>query len=149
MSAENSLRIRRLEAVDTDRLVEIWFEASCQAHHFLPLEMLEQQRDLIRKVYLPRAETWVAVCKGKPAGFVSLLDCHIGGLFIDPAMQGSGIGRRLVDHASRDRSPLTVEVYEENAPALAFYKHLDFVAVGRRPLDDNGLPHPLIRMKRG
>lgn len=147
MSPDNILHIRHMAPADTDRLVEIWFNASRQAHHFLPLDMLQEQRALIRDIYLPKAETWVAILDEVTVGFISMLGCHIGGLFVDPEMQRRKVGRRLVDHARAEGGPLTVEVYEENGPALAFYGRVGFVPVDRRSIDDLGLPHPLIKME--
>jgi putative acetyltransferase len=43
---------------------------------------------------------------------------------------------------------LTVDVNEQNEPARRFYEALGFVAAGRSPLDDNGLPYPILHLRR-
>ncbi|HEV7308949.1 GNAT family N-acetyltransferase [Ensifer sp.] len=132
--------IRAYEAADMEDLSAIWFEASTTAHAFVGEARLREQRVLIETVYLPKAETWVATRNGAPAGFVSLLDDFIGGLFVSPRHQGAGIGRLLVAHALQLKGQLRLEVYTANAQAHAFYANLGFEELSRRPNDDEGLP---------
>lgn len=132
--------IRAYRAADMEELSAIWFEASITAHAFVGEARLREQRVLIETVYLPNAETWVATRGGEPAGFVSLLDDFIGGLFVSPRHQGAGIGRMLVSHALQLKGQLRLEVYTANAQAYAFYENLGFEEQSRRSEDDEGLP---------
>ncbi|AKU24663.1 GNAT family N-acetyltransferase [Massilia sp. MB5] len=141
------LQIRAFEAGDTGRLSEIWFEASRRAHAFLGEARLDGQRTLIEEVYLPNAETWVACLAGAPVGFIGLVDCFVGGMFVDPDRQGSGIGRALAAHALALKGQLELEAYAENRAACAFYRHLGFEEISRRPEDDDGLPFEVILMR--
>lgn len=133
---------------DRDRVLEVWLTASRHGHAFLGEAALRGQLGLVRDVYLVRAETRVAVCRGDILGFIGLLDAFIGGLFVDPAAHRAGIGRALILDAAARRGALTVEVYAANAAALAFYGRLGFVETGRRPLDDEGRPWPLVHLER-
>jgi len=132
--------IRAYRAADLEELSAIWFEASITAHAFVGEARLREQRLLIETVYLPNAETWVAIRDGEPAGFVSLLDDFIGGLFVSPRHQGAGIGRLLVSHALQLKGQLRLEVYTANSQAYAFYENLGFEEQSRRSEDDEGLP---------
>lgn len=132
--------IRAYRAADLEELSAIWFEASITAHAFVGEARLREQRLLIETVYLPNAETWVAIRGGEPAGFVSLLDDFIGGLFVSPRHQGAGIGRLLVSHALQLKGQLRLEVYTANSQAYAFYENLGFEEQSRRSEDDEGLP---------
>lgn len=134
------LMIRAYRAADLEELSAIWFEASITAHAFVGEARLREQRLLIETVYLPNAETWVAIRGGEPAGFVSLLDDFIGGLFVSPRHQGAGIGRLLVSHALQLKGQLRLEVYTANSQAYAFYENLGFEEQSRRSEDDEGLP---------
>ena len=134
------LMIRAYRAADLEELSAIWFEASITAHAFVGEARLREQRLLIETVYLPNAETWVAIRDGEPAGFVSLLDDFIGGLFVSPRQQGAGIGRLLVSHALQLKGQLRLEVYTANSQAYAFYENLGFEEQSRRSEDDEGLP---------
>ncbi|MCC5970877.1 MAG: GNAT family N-acetyltransferase [Pararhodobacter sp.] len=127
-------------ATDIEKLSDIWFDASLRAHPFIGEQRLMEQRQLIKDKYLPEAETWVALRLGKPAGFISLLDTFIGGIFVAPDQQGQGIGRKLIAFAMERKGQLALEVYTRNTQAVAFYTALGFREVSRRPTDDEGHP---------
>ncbi len=134
------ITIRAYEAADLEKLSALWFEASLIAHMFIGEARLREQRALVETVYLPRAETWVAVHGGEPVGFISLMEDFIGGLFVSPRHQGGGVGRRLVQHATQLKGELRLEAYTANTQAFAFYKALGFEELSRRTEDDQGLP---------
>ncbi|MGP9819852.1 GNAT family N-acetyltransferase [Salinarimonas sp. NSM] len=143
------MTIRPYDAVrDADACLAVWRAASRSGHPFLGETALAADAVLVRDVYLPKAEIAVAEEEGRLVGFVALLDAVVGGLFVDPAHHGSGIGRALVLHAAERKGALDVEVYEANAGARAFYARLGFVEAGRRETDDQGRPHPLLRLRR-
>jgi ribosomal protein S18 acetylase RimI-like enzyme len=142
------LHIRAFLPEDTTRLVAIWRAASEKGHPFLAREQLDIQATLVADHYLPLANTHVALLSGEIVGFISLLDQTIGGLFVDPNHHGTGIGRHLVDHASRLHPRLELEVYALNESARRFYDRLGFIETGRRPTDDSGLPFELIKLVR-
>lgn len=139
--------IRAYRPEDQARLSAIWFAASSQAHAFLGVDCLNRQRQLIEETYLAAAETWVACRDGRPLGFIGLLDDFIGGLFVDPAEQGLGVGRALVAHALALKGSLQLEVYASNPGAQAFYQRLGFLEYGRQAEDGEGLPFEVVRMR--
>ena len=134
-------------AVDTEKLSDIWLDASLEAHSFIGERRLLEQRRLIEETYLPVAETWVACHQGEPIGFISLLDDFIGGLFVAPGQQGRGVGRKLIAHALERKGKLSLEVYVENRQAVRFYTGLGFTEVSRRPTDDDGFPFENARLQ--
>lgn len=133
-------------ATDTSQLSRIWLEASRIAHPFIGERRLLQQQMLIEEKYLPSAETWVAVIDDEPAGFISLLDTFVGGIFVAPDRQGLGIGRTLIAHAMRLKGELTLEVYTSNEQAVRFYTSLGFKELSRRGIDDEGYPFENARL---
>lgn len=145
-----SLTIRPLVAGDTPALSRIWRDASEQAHGFFSHQQLADQQGLVETVYLASSETWVASQGNEPFGFIGLLPdergAFVGGLFVSPTAQGQGIGRALIDHALALKSGLRLEVYEANIQARGFYARLGFRETGRREVDDNGLPFPLLKL---
>lgn len=132
---------------ETTTLSQIWLDACLIAHSFIGKQRLIEQRSLIEDQYLPHSETWVATIDGAPAGFISLLDSFVGGLFVAPQMQGRGIGRRLIDHAMGLRGELDLDVYVLNAAAMRFYRQIGFQEVSRRAVDDEGLPFEKARLR--
>lgn len=143
-----SLAIRRYEPADLNEMARIWLEASRVGHPFLDAAVLQRQFELVRDIYLPQAETWVAYDGTAPVGFIGLLDNFIGGLFVDPVKHGTGAGRALVEHAAALKGPLNVDVYALNVAALGFYRRLGFIERSRLPTDAEGLPFELFRMAR-
>lgn len=139
--------IRRCGPRDREAVLEVWDEASRIAHAFLPEDFFAREREAIRSAYLPKAETWVLEDGGRVAGFISLLDDFVGGLFVRPGLQGRGIGRRLLDHARATRPRLEVEVFEANATGRAFYEAYGFAVVDARQHRETG--HTLLRMRLG
>ena len=129
-------------AADSEKLSNIWYDASIKAHPFIGEPRLVEQRKLIEKEYLPKAETWVGSCSGEPVGFISLLDGIVGGIFISPDRQGLGIGRKLIAHALALKGELSLEVYTANVQAVQFYRSLGFTELSRRDVDDFGYPYP-------
>jgi GNAT superfamily N-acetyltransferase len=127
----------------------IWRRASEAGHPFLDSATLDADGEIVRTQYMPAAEITVAEAADRAAGFIALLGGIVGGLFVDPAHHGRGIGRALIVDAARRKGPLDVEVYEANAGARAFYRALGFVETGRRETDDMGRALPLIAMRRG
>ncbi|PSN20628.1 GNAT family N-acetyltransferase [filamentous cyanobacterium CCP5] len=139
------MTIRPYQETDQTALLDVWYRAAMIAHHFLPADHFVQERAAIAAQYLPVAETWVYERQGKVVGFISLLEQTVGGFFVDPDMQGKGVGRSLMNHAVQLRGKLDVEVFEQNAIGRRFYRRYGFVPVGQSRHDETGLT--LIQME--
>lgn len=140
--------IRPYRTDDCDRLLDIWHAASRTGHPFLSDSELEEQKILVRDIYLPKAENWVALEGSSPVGFIGLLESFIGGLFVHPQAHKRGYGTALVQHAAALKGDLEVEVYSLNDGALRFYERAGFSEVSRRPMDDQGRGLELVRLER-
>ncbi len=143
---QNEIRLIRDE--DREALVAIWLAASTYAHGFLGAERLQLQSEQVRDIYLIQAENWVILDKGKPAGFIGLMDNFIGGLFVDPKVHGKGLGRQLLTYALQRKKMLELEVYALNRQAHSFYLRNGFTETARQPVDAEGLPFAVIHMQR-
>ncbi|WP_228993199.1 GNAT family N-acetyltransferase [Streptomyces sp. DH8] len=124
--------IRRYTAADEDAAVDVWSRAGRAAHPFIPGEGEGERARKMREIYLLHAENWVAEADGRVVALLGLLDAEIGGLFVAPEAQGTGVGRRLVDHAAALHGSLALEVYEKNTGARSFYARMGFVEESRR-----------------
>lgn len=131
---------------DLEACVAVWRAASLVGHSFIESEAREREAILIRDQYLPGADVTVAASGDLLLGFIALVDTSIGGLFVDPRMHRSGIGRALIQEALRKRPGLRVEVYEANYAARDFYSANGFRVIGHRDRDDHGRDFPLILM---
>jgi ribosomal protein S18 acetylase RimI-like enzyme len=66
---------------------------------------------------------------------------EVYGLYLDPTLIGTGLGRRLFSHAvadlqERGRAPICVYAYQPNRTAIAFYERAGFRADGVIRLDE-------------
>ncbi|MBZ7921338.1 GNAT family N-acetyltransferase [Ensifer adhaerens] len=142
------MTIRPWRPEEGDRLLAIWLAASRIGHPFLGEARLVEQQQVVRDTYLPMADNWVAEIDGKVVGFIGLIESFIGGLFVDPDIRGSGIGRALVEDAASRLGQLEVSVYADNQAAVDFYHRRGFVETTRKETDDEGLPFAVIDMVR-
>ncbi len=118
--------IRGYRDKDCAAVIELWYTASQVATPFLSEEFLAEEREEIRKVYLPSAETSVFETEGTVAGFIALLGNEVGAIVVHPEWQGRGVGRALMDHAVDLRSFLYLDVFKENAVGRRFYNRYGF-----------------------
>ena len=139
--------IRPYRDDDLEQLLEVWHRASLIAHPFLTDEFLARERIAIAEEWLPISETTVVERRGGVAGFIAMIGHEVGGLFVDPEHQRTGIGSALLD-ANRDAHPyLELDVFEANRGARSFYEAYGFTVVGRHMNELAG--HPELRMRLG
>jgi putative acetyltransferase len=130
--------IRKYTSNDVEAVIDVWREASVQAHSFLnPEFVVKTQRDL-RDIYLQVTETWIYEINGAVVGFISMLNNEIGGLFVLPHLQGQGIGSALVNFVSSKFSELEVEVFDRNSIGRAFYDRYGFSPIKSYTHDESG-----------
>lgn len=139
------MRIRKYENDDVPAVLTTWETATRLAHPFLEEHFLAQERRNIPELYLPNAETWVAEVDGEVVGFIALLGNEIGGLFVQPCHQGTGIGRALVDKVQAEIGTLEVEVFSENSIGRRFYSRYGFVEMEEKIHEQTG--QKLLRLK--
>ena len=112
--------IRRSQRHEGERLIAIWCRSVDATHDFLSAQ--------------DRADIEVQVH-------------HLEALFVDPDTRGTGVGRRMVEHALSLIPDLTTDVNEQNAQAVGFYQKMGFVVTGRSETDDHGRPYPLLHLR--
>lgn len=123
--------IRPLAPSDIDPVLDIWLDCSTTAHRFIPRSYWEGKRKQMRDDYLPASLTvvWEDERTGTVAGFLSLVENYIAALFVQPAMQGRGVGKRLLEWAKAQHDTLELAVYVQNARAVSFYRREGFRAI--------------------
>jgi putative acetyltransferase len=141
-----SAMIRRYRPTDEDELIRVWLASTIPGQDFLPEEFWRFEEPMVREQLLPIAETWVVEEDGELVAFVSLLGEVIGGLFTHPDHQGRGYGRALVEHVRAEHPIVRVEVFRDNARAVAFYEHRGFVEESAAPHPEAGLEAVIMRL---
>jgi len=139
--------IRRSNAADGDRLVEIWRSSVAATHDFVSRsDLVAIDAEVERS--LPASPVLLALdSAAQPVAFMGLTGHAIDSLFVAGDRQGQGAGRFLVDHAKRGAAFLETIVNEQNKKALGFYRHLGFVVASRSPDDGEGRPYPVLHMR--
>ncbi|MEN8416047.1 N-acetyltransferase [Acinetobacter radioresistens] len=129
MTLNSWINIRPASSDDFDKLVDIWFEASIRAHHFIPESYWEENKAEMQNNYLPRSEVYLAEDEQQIYGFIALVENEIAAIFVAPDQQGKGIGKLLISHAKNLRPQLVLNVYQDNKNSIAFYKSEGFEVV--------------------
>lgn len=122
------MKIRKAKEAELDRLIEIWLESSFQAHDFIDQEYWEENREVMRNLYLPLSENFVVI-EGTIKGFLSMMGKEIAALFILPSEQGIGFGKALMQYAQEKNNEIYLNVYAQNERAKAFYQSRGFQMV--------------------
>ncbi|BCS47595.1 GCN5 family N-acetyltransferase [Aeromonas jandaei] len=141
------MKIDTVTRADYPALIALW-EASVRAtHHFLPEAEILVLKPLILEHYFDAVTLHCARTEeGNIAGFSGVHEGKLEMLFVAPAVRGSGVGRRLVEHAIGQCDATLVDVNEQNEQAVGFYQKMGFAVTGRSPLDGQGKPYPLLHM---
>jgi GNAT superfamily N-acetyltransferase len=90
-------------------------------------------------------DVWVAERGGRILAFVSIYrpDSFVHSLFVDPAFEGRGIGRDLLEAALGDVRGASLKCVAANHRARAFYQRLGWVEESRG--NDRGVEYVLFR----
>lgn len=138
--------IRKIEAADYPRLIEIWESAVKNTHDFL-----KQEDFLYYKKQLPMYFEHVSLFgfeqEERLVGFMGIADHSLEMLFVDNDYRYCGIGKTLVTYAIAALNVNKVDVNEQNVQAVGFYKHMGFEIQRRSELDGEGKAYPILHMQ--
>lgn len=141
--------IRKMAETEAERVMEIWLEATVEAHPFLPKAYWLSKYTEVEEKYLPFADTYIYEIDGHIEGFISVMgEGFIGALFVDVNRQSKGIGTALLDHVKEVYPSLSLSVYAENTPAIDFYKANGFAIEAQMEEDDTQKLEYMMKYKR-
>ena len=84
---------------------------------------------------------------GVVKGFILVQDGEVKKLFVEPVLQGQGIGARLLEYAVEHLSAKTLWALDKNTGAIRFYQRHGFRLTGDKQLED-GTSEYLVRMQK-
>ena len=121
------MRIRPVEAGDTEAVGDVFLAALAGMTYLPELYTDEETRTFIRDVLLPHNEVWVAEEEGQVIGFTGLGDDSVRHLWVLPEEQNRGVGTALLELA-KERRPegLQLWVFQRNVGARRFYERHGF-----------------------
>lgn len=133
--------IRPFQEGDTERLIEIWYTTSMEAHAFVPDDFWEREREVVRNKYIPITESYMFEEDGVAVAFISLLEPdEVGALFVLPQYQGRGIGSKLILHAADLKGSLRLSAFKENPKAIQFSEKWDSTSWERTSIKTAAMP---------
>lgn len=138
--------IRKFKPTDQDQTLTVWYNASVVAHDFLGEDFFTKERKAIVENYFPVTEKWVYEFNGCVVGFIAMIENEVGAIFVDPDVQGQGIGRVLMDHVRQSRDFLELDVFKNNHIGRRFYDHYGFRFVHESIHEETGQPQLRLRL---
>lgn len=143
-----TITIRKAQAADLPRALEIWRAAVDATHGFLTSQDRADIDVMVEQEHLPNVDLWVASdAAGKVQGFLGMGEDEIDSLFVHPLVHGHGYGSALVGHALMLVPDAKVDASEQAPQAIAFYERRGFVRTGRSATDPMGRPYPLVHFR--
>lgn len=132
---------RSLEAGDIQAISGVHYRACLIAYRFMNWSYSLAEVEAWYATKFPQW-SWTQAAfdaDGAMAGFIALADRHVDQLYVDPAHQHLGVGSMLLTAVIKN-SPgrITLDVFEENRSARAFYEKHGFQARDRWMNEEEG-----------
>ncbi|WP_054860464.1 GNAT family N-acetyltransferase [Gracilibacillus sp. JCM 18860] len=141
--------IRPYKNEDIQKIIDIWYKGSVQAHHFIDASYWESKMQEMKDKYIPMSETHVITDQSEIIGFISMVGNYLAALFIDVRNQNNGgAGRELLNFEKRRRNIMQLRVYQENALAINFYLKNGFVLKDELRDEQTGKAEYLMEWKK-
>ena len=131
-----------------DELVSLWEASVRSTHDFLTDSAIDGLKPVVRMAMESIPLVWgMADRSGRWVAFMGIDGDKLEMLFVHPAAQGLGLGRRLTGMAVRDPGVRFVDVNEQNPKAYRFYRRVGFALIGRSEMDGQGNQFPILHLK--
>jgi len=146
--------IRQATMADTARVAEIeifnyrlnfYPIFLCDEFYFadkqVPKEMkrYETEEDLLKNTYV--------YDDGVVKGFIQMDGAKVAKLFVEPVLQGQGIGAKLLEYAVTERKANHLWALEKNVKAIRFYERHGFHVTEEKQLEE-GTTEYLVKLTR-
>ena len=129
--------IRKFKTEELEQVMQLWLSANLQAHDFITADYWHKNYAAVKEA-LPQAELYVYCENEQVLGFVGLQDNYLAGIFVAPAYQGKGIGKKLLAQAKKVRQTLKLHVYQKNVLARKFYARQGFTEISWQEDESTG-----------
>lgn len=112
--------IKNFQKSDTEQVMKLWLNGNIDAHPFIPKEYWISNFSAVQE-QISQAEVFVYEKDGEISGFIGITDDYIAGIFVKGKHRPLGIGKQLLEYAKQMHPALSLNVYEKNQRAVAFY----------------------------
>lgn len=117
--------LRPFRPTDLSAVMALWLSGNQDAHPFVPPAYWRDHSAQVAQ-QLPQAEVWVWEAQGTLLAFAGMTGDYLAGLFVDRAHRSAGLGKALLDHLKTRHPTITLQVYQKNHRAAAFYRREGF-----------------------
>ena len=117
--------IRKFKNSDTEQVMNLWLAGNEDAHSFVKKGYWRSHYSEVQEALL-EASIFVYETDGKIQGFIGMLNEYIAGIFVAKDLRSHGIGRQLLNYVKQRYEKLSLEVYQKNNRAIAFYQREGF-----------------------
>jgi len=127
---------RCLREVNSHNYTEEQIQRLCDA--FTPNQVLKR---------FSTRKSFVAVQHGKVIGTATLKEQEIGSLFVNPNLQGQGIGKLLLNHIEEVAKTANVTYLKaySTLTAIEFYKHLGYQVIKEKVEKDGEVTIEIVK----
>jgi GNAT superfamily N-acetyltransferase len=146
---DDDLVLRLATVEDLAGIAELHIRVRAAAHPAMPrgIHPDPEARAWVAGWDLAKFDVWVAELGGELAGYARSDHDWLDDLYVDPGVQGNGVGSALLDLVKAQRpAGFCLWVFESNEPARAFYRHHGLVELERTDGAANEELAPDIRM---
>lgn len=145
------MQIKELSTItdqEMNQLINVWESAVTATHHFLTKEEIQMIKQYVPQAFCGVEHLLVAIQDNQIKGLMGINGTKLEMLFVDANDRGHGIGTKLLSLGIDKYHVNELAVNEQNPAARGFYEHMGFKVVSRSPLDDQGNPYPILKMRQ-
>lgn len=129
--------IREFQDTDTEQVMRLWLSGNQDAHSFIPETYWCSHFTDVQQA-LSQAKIFVYDTDGGIQGFIGMINGYIAGIFVDKHCRSCGIGKQLLTYVKQKYDTLSLNVYQENTKAAAFYHREGFSICAEGVDEDTG-----------
>jgi putative acetyltransferase len=129
------------------QILDVWEQSVLATHNFLKPADFQAIKEIVKSIDFTAFDVYCLVQHGQVAGFLGVAERKLEMLFLSPAYLGKRLGKQLMNFALQELKVDKVDVNEQNARAVEFYKQFGFKTYERTEKDDQGNDYPLLRMR--
>lgn len=145
------MKIKELTTIsenEMNQLIATWESSVIATHQFLSPQEIATIKQYVPQTFRGVQHLIVALENDRIKALMGINETKLEMLFVAASERGKGIGSQLLQYGVTQYHIDELAVNEQNPSARGFYEHMGFKVVSRSPIDDQGNPYPILKMKR-
>lgn len=133
---------------EMNQLIATWESSVIATHQFLSPKEIADIKQYVPQAFCGVQHLIVALEGDQIRALMGINGTKLEMLFVAASERGKGIGSQLLRYGMTQYQIDELAVNEQNPNARGFYEHMGFKVISRSPIDDQGNPYPILKMKR-